>query len=228
MFYYRVLSLLAMSSLLLIGDCEAADAIGASSAVLVGRVIERLITVGFAGLSLVLGYRLFLVTEQHNGELLAKTGSYSLKMSRVAPGVFFAAFGCAVLSYSLFKAPEVKFDQNGNVLEVRGVTPSKDIKPSTSKDFIEALTTLQYLTTSGLQSPRKEFAEKMFLRLEPLKRDLVDGYFGSSGRYAEWASLNDLKKQNPGEVTARLERDSNLARRYNDADALLSQISPPP
>lgn len=226
MLNYRVVFLLATSTLLLIHSCEPAEAIDASSAVLAGRVMERLIIVGFAGLCLFLGYRLFLVTEQHNGELLAKTGSYSLKMSRIAPGIFFAAFGCAVLSYSLFKAPEITFDGNGNPVRVLGVSLLKDIKPSTSKDFIVALTTLQYLT-SDLQSPRKEFAEKVFLRLEPLKRVLVDGYFGP-GRYAEWADLNDLKKQNPGEVAARLERDASLARRYNDTDALLSQISSPP
>lgn len=74
----------------------------------VGRVIERLLACGFAGLSLALGWNLFrvgVVTEQ-TAEFTA--GSWKATLKRVGPGVFFALFGACVLGYSIHSPLDIK------------------------------------------------------------------------------------------------------------------------
>jgi hypothetical protein len=54
-------------------------------------------------LAIYLGYRLFFVVLDRQGEISIKTGEqYQVKMRDVAPGTFFALFGAFVLSVSLF------------------------------------------------------------------------------------------------------------------------------
>lgn len=71
----------------------------------IGRVIERLSIIWFAGFSLWCGWRLFYRTvnePDHQAEFAFK--SFVVKLQRVAPGIFFAVFGCVVLSLGL-RAP---------------------------------------------------------------------------------------------------------------------------
>jgi len=69
-----------------------------------GRVLERLIVVFFAGLSVYLGYRLFLqIPEVRDSQGDIKLPmNIAVKVSRVGPGIFFAIFGVAVLLASYF------------------------------------------------------------------------------------------------------------------------------
>jgi hypothetical protein len=65
-----------------------------------GRVLERLLVVFFAGLSVYLGYRLFLQIpdfRDSSGEVKLPSLNLRVTFSRVGPGVFFAVFGVAVL-----------------------------------------------------------------------------------------------------------------------------------
>lgn len=65
-----------------------------------GRVLERLLVVLFAGLSVYLGYRLFLQIpdfRDSSGEVKMPSLNLSVTFSRVGPGIFFAVFGVAVL-----------------------------------------------------------------------------------------------------------------------------------
>jgi hypothetical protein len=65
-----------------------------------GRVLERLLVVLFAGLSVYLGYRLFLQIpdfRDSKGEVKLPSMNLSVTFSRVGPGIFFAIFGVAVL-----------------------------------------------------------------------------------------------------------------------------------
>lgn len=67
------------------------------------RVIERLLAVIIGGLSIYLGYRLFIkVPEQKDSEgKVTLPGDISIVLSRVGPGVFFSLFGAAVVVVSL-------------------------------------------------------------------------------------------------------------------------------
>ena len=65
-----------------------------------GRVLERLLVVLFAGLSVYLGYRLFLQIpdfRDSSGEVKLPSLNLMVTFSRVGPGIFFAVFGVAVL-----------------------------------------------------------------------------------------------------------------------------------
>jgi hypothetical protein len=67
-----------------------------------GRVFERLLIVGFAGLSIWMGWRLFyarLNVDDQTAEFSMK--DIVIKLQKVAPGVMFAFFGAAVLSIAL-------------------------------------------------------------------------------------------------------------------------------
>src|SRR5262249_51946777 len=65
-----------------------------------GRLLERLLVVFFAGLSVYLGYRLFVqipTLRESSGEVKFPALDMTAKVTRVGPGVFFAIFGVAVL-----------------------------------------------------------------------------------------------------------------------------------
>jgi hypothetical protein len=69
------------------------------------RAVERLLAVIIGGLSVYLGYRLFLrIPEQKEGEgKIEFPGGASIFVTRVGPGVFFAMFGAAIVGLSLHK-----------------------------------------------------------------------------------------------------------------------------
>jgi hypothetical protein len=67
------------------------------------RVIERILAVVIGGISIYLGYRLFIkLPEQKDSEgKVVLPGDISIFFSRVGPGVFFSLFGAAVVVVSL-------------------------------------------------------------------------------------------------------------------------------
>lgn len=68
------------------------------------RSLERLIGILIGGISIYLGYRLFLrLPERREGEGQIKLWDASIVLSRIGPGVFFALFGAAVVGLSLYK-----------------------------------------------------------------------------------------------------------------------------
>ena len=68
------------------------------------RAIERMIGVLIGGISIFLGYRLFLnLPEKTDGQgKFILPGGISVYLSRVGPGVFFALFGAGVIIASLY------------------------------------------------------------------------------------------------------------------------------
>ncbi|TDI58218.1 MAG: hypothetical protein E2O93_03150 [Alphaproteobacteria bacterium] len=75
--------------------------------ILLLRGAERLLIVAVAGLCIWLGYRLFSIVPtdlQGKGEF--KALSFSLAVSKVGPGVFFAAFGAFILYQAVTNAFE--------------------------------------------------------------------------------------------------------------------------
>jgi hypothetical protein len=69
------------------------------------RATERILVVVIGGLCVYLGYRLFLrIPEQKEGEgKIEFPGGVSIFVTHVGPGVFFALFGAAIVSFSLYK-----------------------------------------------------------------------------------------------------------------------------
>lgn len=78
------------------------------------RMLERIIAVLIGGLAIYLGYRLFFhlpFERSHEGEL--QLPGVKIVLSRVGPGVFFAAFGSLVLYYSLTEEVKVSRSMQG-------------------------------------------------------------------------------------------------------------------
>jgi hypothetical protein len=71
------------------------------SQIMIFRGIERILTIVMGGFSIYCGWRLFLqnILNDQKGEIKA-AGIY-IKLAKVGPGVFFAAFGCIILSLSI-------------------------------------------------------------------------------------------------------------------------------
>ena len=105
------------------------------------RGIERLLIVVFGGVSMLLGYRLFRITAQNTGQLIAKKGGhFSIQLSQIGPGVFFALFGSAVLAYALLRRAD-SFSVGGQRREhigFRGNVASGAVHPANSRDFLIA------------------------------------------------------------------------------------------
>ncbi|NOY81981.1 MAG: hypothetical protein GXP31_13370 [Kiritimatiellaeota bacterium] len=69
------------------------------------RFLERIVSVLIAGVSVYLGYRLFLSLPDKadsNGKMVLP-GNISIYLSRVGPGAFFALFGACILALSFAK-----------------------------------------------------------------------------------------------------------------------------
>jgi hypothetical protein len=89
------------------------------------RMIERLLAVGIGGMSIYLGYRLFLALPA----IRDASGEFHLPLDirvilwRVGPGAFFALFGTAVVALSLYAS--VRYDVAGPPATVHVDTGSR-------------------------------------------------------------------------------------------------------
>src|SRR6516225_4934007 len=80
------------------------------------RLTERILDVLIGGISIYLGYRLFLALPEKtdsNGKFVLP-GNISVHLSRVGPGIFFALFGAIVVALSLhdsiqYRDPTMQF-----------------------------------------------------------------------------------------------------------------------
>jgi hypothetical protein len=81
------------------------------------RVIERVLAVVIGGLSIFLGYRLFikLPEQKDSSGKVILPGDISIFFSRVGPGVFFSLFGAAVVVVSLQHGLEFDLANKSNV-----------------------------------------------------------------------------------------------------------------
>jgi len=80
--------------------------IGCPFLMTVGRQIERVLVVATGGVAIYLGFRLFYLVKQRQGELLMQGKEFKLSIGDVAPGVYFALFGSMILVVDLFSKVE--------------------------------------------------------------------------------------------------------------------------
>jgi hypothetical protein len=93
-------------------------------------VLYRCLIAIAGGLAIYLGYRLFFVVLDRQGEISIKTGKqYQVRMRDVAPGTFFALFGAFVLAVSLFNP--IRFE-NREFAPARAPSPAASAPPSAS------------------------------------------------------------------------------------------------
>ena len=90
------------------------------------RFLERFLAVIIGGLAIFLGYRLFInipESRDSQGKITLPWG-ISVILSRVGPGVFFALFGAAVVTYSLHKGLEFNEQKSVPSTEAQGPAPA--------------------------------------------------------------------------------------------------------
>lgn len=144
------------------------------------RSLERILAVGIGGLSIVLGYRLFLaLPEQRDSAGTVKLPwNISIALSRVGPGAFFALFGAAVVAFGLHSAVSVTSE--------RIVTSAGLERETTSMSGIG----LGATTTGETPAVRRLRirAQIEFLNALPLRGDLAE-----SDRQSTLEQLNNVK-----------------------------------
>jgi hypothetical protein len=116
------------------------------------RHLERLLIVIAGGLSIVLGYRMFLAIPRAGGDKgegkLELPGGISVYVTRVGPGVFFALFGAVILGLGL---------QQGLKLESREQRPAVG-SPAADPSGVATVTEKRYssLGSTGASGQQRE------------------------------------------------------------------------
>jgi len=122
--------------------------------IMILRLCERIFAVGIAGVTIYFGFKLFtlLPTQSDNSGKISLPG-FKVVLSKVGPGIFFAALGSLIL-YQSFTSP---IQLNGDTGKFVGATgfesiptsptsePSRSDTPSTAKQLAEVRQTLQIL-----------------------------------------------------------------------------------
>jgi hypothetical protein len=173
------------------------------------RFLERMLAVAIGGLAIYLGYRLFSlvpVSKDSEGRVnLSK--DFSIVLSRVGPGVFFALFGAFVTGISLYKsvvvnvqpeqttnAPAVSFQGAGGV----GTTTDDAARADTRmllKREIAILNTLPKLLDSALPPHERANVELAIPRIKlalmkPVWGEAAAGW-GTPEAFEQWQKEND-------------------------------------
>lgn len=178
------------------------------------RMVERIMIALFGGLSIYLGYRLFLAVpfaEKSDGEfVIPRIGK--LTLARVGPGVFFALFGAAVLAFESFNPITfeeveslVKSSASPEPTAVAGKRSDEaeakkmENRIRTMKAAVEAIDGVQSALEPGLDESR---LRELKARLEVAKKSVINlmqaELDGLLGRVAE--AVKDSKHSFTGVI----------------------------
>jgi len=192
-----------------------------------GRMIERLLVVASAGLSVYLGYRLFLKIPDYKdaqGEIKLPAMNMSVTFSRVGPGVFFAVFGAAVLLASYLHPitvePQIQSPPPASGTEARsgkfeGASPTRDEQES-SRKFVVAHTIRSLNGIVSTSQPQNEQDRRVTIR--DAKLALMDLVWDSS-----WGDAAVFKE---AVMSGRAPSDRSLSEPTRDALEFYSQVEP--
>ncbi|WP_198246677.1 hypothetical protein [methane-oxidizing endosymbiont of Gigantopelta aegis] len=120
--------------------------------VLILRMLERLMVVGFGGMAIFLGYKLFFhLPYQSDQEGKLELPGIKIVLSRVAPGTFFLAFGALILS------------QNLN----QGISQSIKLAADTTNNTTETVQSFAGVT-GGLSAEHSNIQQKRIAAIEQI------------------------------------------------------------
>jgi hypothetical protein len=169
------------------------------------RMLERITVVLIGGIAIFLGYRLFFnvpYKRDHEGQL--ELPGVKIVLSRVGPGIFFAAFGSIVLFYSLTQEVKLTWSgvsdgsENERQVTERPVQTSEFIGASTEgtgnkQEQTKALTTIEMLNcTQRLILKNKlapELDDDISLAISDAKRALMLSVWNADS----WGSPDQFK-----------------------------------
>ena len=160
------------------------------------RSLERLLVVAIGGLSIVLGYRLFLaMPEQRDSSGTVKLPwNISIALSRVGPGVFFALFGASIVAFDLHASVSVSEPAAGGGLSYNGFVPGVAAAGGAALPVLhaEAELDVEFLNTLPLNeglsaSDRRMRAERVKHIKVALMRGAWDPGWGDAETFEQWA-----------------------------------------
>ena len=165
---------------------------------IVGRIAERLLITFFGGMSLWLGWRLFWararVLEQQ-AEFSFK--SFVVKFQRVAPGIFFAAFGAVLLSLSVWRPLTLS-------------NPSSSISYLNDKSALEDLRAMNFIVQVSKIPPAmpigsldRESLQKKGVAFDHIRNAILSSIVGQDN-FSLWLRYKDRLDQTPPEDRVRL------------------------
>jgi hypothetical protein len=171
------------------------------------RAVERILAIAIGGLSILLGYRLFLaIPEQRDGSgTFRLPWNISVGLARVGPGVFFALFGAAVVGYSLHGAVHIVArgpDEHSAVWDVEGtgvVAATSGTQSMLSaqrlnrRGEVEFLNTLDRMLRRDLSDEEKRAVQNYTrdLKLSVMK-SLWASDWGDPAAFREWTERGAL------------------------------------
>jgi hypothetical protein len=182
------------------------------------RVIERVLAVIIGGLSIYLGYRLFIkLPEQKDSEgKVVLPGDISIFFSRVGPGVFFSLFGAAVVVVSLQQGLELdratkesvttaSTERNAN-LKVRYIGGAMELDPgkrdALRADARRAIAELNKLPTMLAADVHPSRRTDVAQALRESKLALIgmvwDADWGDFSKFRNWVNDSETSPPPPG------------------------------
>lgn len=159
------------------------------------RSLERLLAVTIGGLSILLGYRLFLAMPQQRDSAgtVKLPWNISIALSRVGPGVFFALFGAAIVAYDLRASVSVSDPVAGGIRSynglAQGVAPSGSEAPAVQHMHTEL--GVEFLNTLPLREGLSELDRRTAAaRVAEIKLALMRGAWdpawGDAAAFQQW------------------------------------------
>src|SRR5882757_2369346 len=146
--------------------CRGRFGMESLDALLLMRMVERLLGLLAGGLCIVLGYRLFvkLPEKTDSSGKLVLPGGVSIWLSRVGPGIFFALFGAAIVSYSFASTVRVTDEQKGAPASTAAAMTSE--APATHRREVAAM------SDGATEQAKREAREQQLTLLRLTMSDL--------------------------------------------------------
>jgi hypothetical protein len=203
------------------------------------RAAERTIIALFAGVSLILGYRLFKlgIIDQQKGEM--GWGNLKVKLLSVGPGVFFAMFGTVVFGILAFRPLNIKPGEIVNTAEAKqgaatityGVDAQKLKLDSISDEDALAITTVVDLLQNRKLTPELNKAQQQSMDrgvkgLVVLRKlAAYERYPKAAPHYEEWSAKSAINDRFIATLDEQ-DRKEFLAMRDFLKNSYLSEANP--
>lgn len=165
------------------------------------RAIERLIAVSLGGLCVFLGYKLFNKAVDQGGELEVAHQNSKLLLKQVAPGVFFALFGCGVILSSIVKnySSTANDQSNQNISYNNNPTQIVNFPFNESKNALYAINAI--INSSPDEIPKLTNFTKYKSDLEAYRVIMIDSIAGA-GSFVKYKLLEKRFLSDPSSLTA--------------------------
>lgn len=162
------------------------------------RLLERVVAVMIGGMSIYLGYRLFLKVpaQTDSGGKVTLPWNMSVILSRVGPGVFFALFGTVVVGLSFYRQIQYGdlarpgfFGAVSNVSDT-SADAREDARRMLRRD-IAVLNTLSSQLNPGLSPQDRSIALAAIARIKFELMDPLWGEWGDKTKFQQWMDAGE-------------------------------------